>query len=182
MSSGSIGVTKVELVRLERSWVIRSPSCSTSRISRARSALSGQPLNISWSSFAARSEFPPACANRSKKARSFGTREKSRARNYHARPDHLRTPGRSARSIDEAALDRPMAQLVPVGQLELSQHRAHMRLDRLVGDAQAKRDLLVLVAAGDEPQHLALAKRQPVELRVHLRLGDLTLEGVEHES
>src|SRR3954464_6269571 len=85
MSSASIGVTKVELVRWEMSWVIRSPSCSTSRISRARSALSGQPLSISWSSFAARSEFPPACANRSKKTRSLGTSEKARRRNYHER-------------------------------------------------------------------------------------------------
>src|SRR6266576_1245027 len=85
MSSGSIGVTKVEFVRWARSWVIRSPSCSTSRISRARSALSGQPLSISWSSRAARSEFPPACANRSKKTRSLGTSENARGRNYHAR-------------------------------------------------------------------------------------------------
>src|SRR4051794_25719065 len=90
MSSASIGVTKVEFVRLERSWVIRSPSCSTSRISRARSALSGQPLSISWSSFAARSEFPPACANRPKKARSLGTSENARGRNYHARAPRAR--------------------------------------------------------------------------------------------
>src|SRR3954454_6005721 len=83
MSSASIGVTKVELVRWERSCVIRSPSCSTSRISRARPALSGQPLIMSWSSFAARSEFEPPCANRSKKTRSLRTRENARARSYH---------------------------------------------------------------------------------------------------
>ena len=39
MSSRSIGVTKVWLRRWMMSWVIRSPSCSASRISRASSRL-----------------------------------------------------------------------------------------------------------------------------------------------
>ena len=44
MSSPSIGVTKVELSRWTMSWVIRSPSCSASRISRASPSVSGQLL------------------------------------------------------------------------------------------------------------------------------------------
>ena len=38
MSSPSIGVTKVVLTRWTMSWVIRSPSCSASRISRGEAA------------------------------------------------------------------------------------------------------------------------------------------------
>src|SRR5581483_2016596 len=95
-------------------------------------------------------------------------------------------PARDARgaggSVDEPAFDRPAAQLVPVRELELAQHRADVRLDGLMGDPEAQRDLLVLVAARDQPQHLALAKRQPIELRVHLRLFQLALEGVEDEA
>ena len=41
MSSRSIGVTKVELSRLTMSWVIRSPSDSALRMSRARPVSSG---------------------------------------------------------------------------------------------------------------------------------------------
>src|SRR3954470_8940244 len=73
MSSPSIGVTKVELTRLARSWVIRSPSCSARRISRASPDFSGQSLSISCSNRAARTVFWPAWLNRSKKTRSRGT-------------------------------------------------------------------------------------------------------------
>ena len=44
MSSRSSGVTKVVLSRRMMSWVILSPSCSASRISRARSAIVGPAL------------------------------------------------------------------------------------------------------------------------------------------
>src|SRR5215208_2638376 len=75
MSSRSIGVTKVVLRRWMMSWVIRSPSCSALRMSVARPASSGQRSSRSRRSFAVRSVFCPLSANRSKKTRSFGTRE-----------------------------------------------------------------------------------------------------------
>src|SRR5215207_5713008 len=77
MSPPSIGVTKVVFTRWTMSWVIRSPSCSASRISRASPASSGQVSSISLSSRAARTVFCPAWVKRSKKTRSLGTREGS---------------------------------------------------------------------------------------------------------
>src|SRR5205823_62376 len=84
-------------------------------------------------------------------------------------------------SIDQAPLDRPAAELVAVRELELSQHRADVRLDRLHRNRELARDLLVEIAAGDQAQHLALPKRQLIELRIDLGLGDLAGEGVEDE-
>src|SRR5215208_3175567 len=78
MSSPSIGVTNVVFVRWTMSWVIRSPSCSASSISRARPLSSGHPWSISCSSFAARSVFCPDSLKRSKKTLSRGTRLGSR--------------------------------------------------------------------------------------------------------
>src|SRR5829696_4551207 len=72
MSSRSIGVTNVWLRRWMMSCVIRSPSCSQIRISRASSLRSGKSRNISSSRPAARKMFPPASSNRSKNSRSFG--------------------------------------------------------------------------------------------------------------
>ena len=65
---------------------------------------------------------------------------------------------------DEPALHRPAAELVAARELQLAQHRRHVRLDGLHRDPQALGDLLVHVAAGDVAQHLALARRQLVEL------------------
>ena len=80
MSSRSIGVTKVELRRLMMSWVIRSPSCSALRISRASPPSSGQ-VPIIWSSRrAAWRVFCPASMKRSKKVRSRGRRERRATR------------------------------------------------------------------------------------------------------
>src|SRR5215208_1642523 len=74
MSSRSIGVTKVWLIRWMISWVIRSPSCSQMRISRTKSALSGYSISISLSSAAARTILPAASSKRSKNSRSRGTK------------------------------------------------------------------------------------------------------------
>ena len=52
-----------------------------------------------------------------------------------------------------------------------------MRLDRLDRDEQLLGDLLVLVAPGDEPHDLPLARREAVELLVDL--GDLPGGGPE---
>src|SRR3954447_1290154 len=73
MSSRSIGVTNVSLRRRMMSWVIRSPSCSQIRMSRARSALSGKWRSIWSSRSAARWLFPAASSNRSKNWRSLDT-------------------------------------------------------------------------------------------------------------
>src|SRR5919108_2703275 len=74
MSSRSIGVTNVWLRLWMMSWVIRSPSCSQIRISRASSLRSGYSLRSSSSRAAARLMFPPASSNRSKNSRSRGAR------------------------------------------------------------------------------------------------------------
>src|SRR5215204_1375175 len=78
MSSPSIGVTNVVFIRWTMSWVIRSPSCSASRISRASPVSSGHSWSISWSMRAARSVFCPASLKRSKNTLSRGTRLGSR--------------------------------------------------------------------------------------------------------
>src|SRR6266852_1993367 len=81
------------------------------------------------------------------------------------RPTHRGVP---PRSLDEPPLDRPAAELVAVGKLELAEHGADMCLDGLGHDAELERDLLVEVAAGDELQHLALARRELVQRRIDL--------------
>ena len=79
MSSRSIGVTKVELRRWMMSWVIRSPSCSALRISRARPLVLGPGVASSASSSrAARRVFCPASVKRSKKVRSRGSEREAR--------------------------------------------------------------------------------------------------------
>ena len=75
MSSRSIGVTKVVLSRWMMSWVIRSPSCSALRMSRASPLSSGHCSSMSRSSFEVRRVFWPASVKRSKKTRSWGTSE-----------------------------------------------------------------------------------------------------------
>ena len=73
MSSPSIGVTKVVLTRWTISWVILSPSCSASRISRARPPVVGPALEHLLRAAARRAAvFWPARLKRSKKTRSRG--------------------------------------------------------------------------------------------------------------
>src|SRR6266851_4880246 len=67
---------------------------------------------------------------------------------------------------DQTPLHGPAAELVAARELELAEHRAHVRLDRLDRDAEALRDLLVHVAAGYVPEHLALARGELVQLGV----------------
>src|SRR4051794_38757412 len=93
-------------------------------------------------------------------------------------------PSRSALGVgrwllDEAPLDGPAAELVPVRELQLAEHRADVGLDGPRGDVELLGDLLVHVAPRDQPQDLALAHRQLIELRVDLGLGHRTGEGVE---
>src|SRR5262245_41168091 len=49
---------------------------------------------------------------------------------------------------------RPARQLVAVGELQLAQHRRHVRLDGLGRDPQAQGDLLVHVPARDVTEDL----------------------------
>ena len=69
-----------------------------------------------------------------------------------------RSASSRARST-EAAVGGPARQLVAARQLELAQHRRHVRLDRLRRDVEPQCDLLVHVAARDVLEHLALARR-----------------------
>ena len=74
MSSRSIGVTNVWLSRLKMSCVIRSPSCSASRMSRASAERSGNVASISSSISPARATLTAASSKRSKNSRSLGTK------------------------------------------------------------------------------------------------------------
>src|ERR1022692_1795514 len=82
-------------------------------------------------------------------------------------------------------LGRPPGQLVPGRQLELAQHRGDVTLDRLDRDVELTRDLLVGIAAGDQPQDLPLTGCQLVEFGVEGRAvrtsGGQRRERVEHE-
>src|SRR4051812_14353347 len=98
-----------------------------------------------------------------------------------------RTFVQSGRSLDgdlvhEAALHGPPAELVPVGELELAEHRRDVRLDGLRGDMEPRPDLLVEVAAGDVLEDLALARGQLVEPGIDRRRRVAGREGVEHEA
>src|SRR5581483_4711622 len=76
MSSRSSGVTNVRLRRPITSCVSRSPSCSSSRMSRSRSRFSGQSSSSSTSSRAISRAFAEACVNKSKKPRFCGVRRR----------------------------------------------------------------------------------------------------------
>src|SRR5580692_177307 len=84
--------------------------------------------------------------------------------------------------VDQPPVHRPAAQLVAARELKLAQHCGDVRLDGLRRNTELGGDLLVHVATRDVLQHLALARCQQVELRVHLRGRDLTGERVEHEA
>src|SRR5690606_31141426 len=85
------------------------------------------------------------------------------------------------RRLHQAAVSGPPGELVTVGQLELPQHRRHMRLDRLHRDEQLLGDLFVGVPTSDQPKDLALTLGQPVQVVVDAR-GFGPGEGVEDES
>src|SRR3990170_2911460 len=96
----------------------------------------------------------------------------------------LRLPG-AARppypGSDQPAVAGPAGQLVPRRQLQLAEHAGHVRLDRLDRDEQLLGDLLVRVAAGDQPHHLAFALGEPVEVLVDVGHVDRAGERVQHE-
>src|SRR5438105_2134674 len=104
-------------------------------------------------------------------------------------PWRARTPifgARSTGSILEAAsgqpvLGRPARQLVARRELELPEDVRDVALDRLHRQAEPPRDLLVEVAARDQLEHLTLARRQLVELRVAAD-ALARAEGVEDEA
>src|SRR3954453_4492517 len=91
------------------------------------------------------------------------------------------TPNFRLRTLVEVALGGPAGELVAVRELQLAQHRADVRLDGLRRDPEAQRDLLVEIAAREVPEHLALARRELVEVGVRRR-GRLAGEGVEDEA
>jgi hypothetical protein len=83
------------------------------------------------------------------------------------------------------ALVGPVGQLVSIGELQLAQDRRDVALDRLGRDLEFRRNVAVGIATGDEAQHLALSRRQEIEIRIDVtRLEVLSLEGerVKHES
>ena len=73
-----------------------------------------------------------------------------------------------------------------VGQLELAQHGRHVSLHRLHRQEQPTGDLLVGVAAGDQSHHLALPRREAIEVGIARGVWALHRlvagEGVEHEA
>src|SRR5437899_10287167 len=83
-------------------------------------------------------------------------------------------------SSDEPAVCGPTREVVAVRELELAQHRRHVRLDRLHGDGELASDLLVGVAPCDVAKDFALARRELVELGVDVAGYDRR-ECVEHE-
>src|SRR5207248_2216916 len=104
-------------------------------------------------------------------------------------PCTARTPIRSASLIagivgavsGQPVVGCPARELVARRELELPEDARDVALDGLRRQGQASRDLLVEVAAGDELQHLALARGELVELGV---APDALAgaEGVEHEA
>src|SRR5437016_13155854 len=84
---------------------------------------------------------------------------------------------------DQAAIRRPSGELVAARELELAEHRGDVGFDGLHGDGELPRDLLVSVAAGDVPEHLAIAGRELVQLGMRrLRHRNTPYERVQHEA
>src|SRR4051794_650961 len=95
-----------------------------------------------------------------------------------------RAPPLDAGSVHEAALHGPAAELVAVGELQLSQHCGDVRLHRLGRDMEPGPDLLVEVGAGGVLEDPAPARGELVELGVDGRGSGAApaREGVEHEA
>src|SRR5919108_4172919 len=72
-------------------------------------------------------------------------------------PRAVRTAGSELVERHQADASRVQRGLRAALEAELPQDAAHMRLDRLLGDAEVARDLLVGVAPRQQPQHLDLA-------------------------
>ena len=77
-------------------------------------------------------------------------------------PAYWELPLRVAWVAPQLTLGGPPAELVAVGELELSQHGGDVGLDCFGRDAQALGDLLVEVAASDVAENLTLACRNAV--------------------
>ena len=71
--------------------------------------------------------------------------------------------------LGQASLRSPAGQLMSRRELQLTKHRRDVALHGLRGDEQLAGDLLVGEAPGDQPEHLALARRELVELRIETR-------------
>ena len=191
MSPPSIGVTKVVFTRRTISWVILSPSCSASRISRARPFSSGHCSSISFSSRAARRVFCPALLKRSKKTRSRGTSEEGhgrqatslRRRRRSAPPRGRPTAAGGCAGSRRAALEQP-GDLADPGRVEAEQG-VRARPDRHrplgvvaqgeAGDAEVGRLLLDPAGVG---QHGAGVGLQREEVEVADRVDEVHARGV----
>ena len=98
-------------------------------------------------------------------------------------PDQRAMIGACKRGLTshDVSLHGPAGQLIAVGELELAQDRADVRLNGFDGDEQVVGDFLVRVAASDKAHDLLLARGQQIQLRVGRR--DLPCpEGVQHET
>ena len=57
--------------------------------------------------------------------------------------------------------------MVAIGELQLTQHAAHVRLDGLDRDEQLSCDLFVRVAAGDQPEYLTLPLGESIQIFIN---------------
>lgn len=65
-----------------------------------------------------------------------------------------------------APIGGPTGELGAIRKLKLSQHRAHVRFDRLDRNEQFGRHLFIRVTTRDQPHDLLLAGGQPVQLLI----------------
>src|SRR5882672_5863073 len=102
MSSRSNGVTNVRLRRLITSWVKRSPSCSSSRMSSSLPRVSGQESSSSTSVLAISRAFAEAWVKSTKNSRFWGVRRRAIGCSLIrcARPPH-QADDRVGRALDE---------------------------------------------------------------------------------
>lgn len=69
-------------------------------------------------------------------------------------------------SSHDAPIGGPAGELGAIRKLKLSQHRAHVRFDRLDRNEQFGRHLFICVTTRDQPHDLLLAGGQPVQLLI----------------
>src|SRR6266536_756858 len=157
---------------------MRSPAASTRRKRWSGSHTSPEIATTrSSSAVAAASGAASRASTTSRQPRSASARASARPRPRDApvtipfgtSPPYERPgPGRQRELVLGPWVDQPGPNgehggLRAVVHAELGKHVAHVRLDRLLRKVQALRDSLVRKTAPDQLEHLALARRQPVE-------------------
>ena len=97
-------------------------------------------------------------------------------------PDHRLRNASAASALKDSLLDRDHRRLDPRPHFELPQNRAHVQLDRAVGDAEVASDLLVALSFREMTENLELARRERRESVRAARLQCTSLDDLRENA